>query len=294
VTSSDATFKTLSTSPAAFVSLTDEDFQLFRSFFYHVSGIQYSNAQRYYVDKRLIARLKVTGESSVSAYLNELKSDPLGEEMNELIHLMTVKQTYFFREKYQFECLVHSILPEYVNTRSGDKAIRIWSIPSSSGDEPYSIAIYLKEFWRELARYGVEITGSDLDERILEVARQGQYAKPALQALPENLLRKYFTERPYGGYEVNKEIKALVKFSTANIHQTDLTQKFHDFDVIFCRNLLIYFDDASRKKAIHKLFNALKPGGLLCLGHSESLSRIESEFEIRRFEEALVYQKPKP
>lgn len=292
MTSTDTSPNTLSKAIPTSINLSEEDFQLFRSFFYQVSGIQYSIAQRYYVDKRLIARMKVTGVSSVSAYLHGLKLDPLNKELNELVHLMTVKQTYFFREKYQFECLVHSLLPEYVKTRAADKAIRIWSIPSSSGDEPYSIAIYLKEFWRDLSRYGVEITGSDLDERILEVARQGQYAKSALQALPEALLRKYFTERPYGGYEVNKEIKSLVHFSPANIHQTDLTQNFHDFDIIFCRNLLIYFDDASREKAIHKLFNALKPGGFLCLGHSESLSRIDSGFVTKRFDEALVYQKP--
>jgi len=273
--------------------LTNEDFLLFKTYFYQVSGIQFSESQRYFVDKRLLARMKVNGEGSVSSYLNKLKHDPSGSEMHELIHVMTVKQTYFFREKYQFECLVHSILPEYIKNRIEQNPIRIWSIPSSSGDEPYSIAIYLKEYWRDLNRYGATILGSDLDERILEVARQGQYAAPALQAIHPSLIKKYFTERPYGGYEVNKEIKGMVKFTRANIHHIDLMANFRDYDVIFCRNLLIYFDDASREKAIHKLFEALKPGGFLCLGHSESLSRIPSQFEVRNFDEALVYQRPK-
>jgi len=275
------------------VNLSIEDFQLFRNFFYKVTGIQFSEAQRYFVDKRLLARLKISGETSVRMYLHKLEQAPIGPEMNALVHSMTVKQTYFFREKYQFECLVHSLLPEYIQTRTDTKPIRIWSIPSSSGDEPYSIALYLKEFWRDFARYGAEIIGSDIDEQILEVARQGQYATPALQAIPAHLLKKYFTECPYGGHEVNKEIKKLVKFTQVNIHQEAFSGNFVEFDVIFCRNLLIYFDDESREKAIHKLFGALKPGGYLCLGHSESLSRIESGFETRMFREALVYQKPR-
>lgn len=274
------------------VSISEHDFQLFKTFFYQISGIRFSDTQRYFVDKRLLSRLKILGETSFRSYLHALESDLQGEEMTELIHIMTVKQTYFFREKYQFECLVRSILPELVQGRAERKPIRIWSIPSSSGDEPYSIAIYIKEYWRDWSRYGVEIVGSDLDERILEVARQGQYAAPALQAIPSNLLKKYFTERPYGGFEVNKEIKALVKFAAANIHHLDSSPQFGEYDIIFCRNLLIYFDDESKEQAICKLFKALKPGGFLCLGHSETLSRISSEFEPRRFEEALVYQKP--
>lgn len=272
--------------------VSDEDFLLFKEFFYKVSGIQFSDAQRYYVDKRLVARMKATGDRTTRQYIQRVKGEPQGEELKQLIHVMTVKQTYFFREKYQFECLVHSLLPERIQSKNERKPIRIWSIPSSSGDEPYSIAIYLKEFWRDLSKHGVEITGSDLDERILEVAKQAQYAGAALQALPPELLRKYFTERPYGGYEINKDIKSMVRFSPANIHQQDLAAKFNDYDVIFCRNLLIYFDDASKESAISKLFDALKPGGFLCLGHSESLSRMTTRFVARRFKEATVYQKP--
>jgi chemotaxis protein methyltransferase CheR len=274
-------------------SLTDEEFKLFRSFFYKITGIQFSEAQRYFVDKRLLSRIRLSGEASVRTYIQRLEHTPVCAEMNELVHVMTVKQTYFFREKYQFECLVNTLLPEYALTRTEKKPIRIWSIPSSSGDEPYSIAIYLKEFWRDLPRCGVEILGSDLDERILDVARQGQYATGALQAIPANLLKKYFTERPYGGHEVNGEIKRLVQFKQANIHRLDVSQHFSNFDVIFCRNLLIYFDHASKTKAISQLFEALKPGGFLCLGHSESLSKGECGFEARRFKEATVYQKPK-
>ena len=274
-------------------SVTEEDFKLFKSFFYKVTGIQFSDAQRYFVDKRLLSRIKLSGELSVRSYIQRLEQAPECAEMNELVHLMTVKQTYFFREKYQFECLVHALLPEYVQSRTDKKPIRIWSIPSSSGDEPYSIAIYLKEYWKELSRYGLEILGSDLDDRILDVARQGQYATSALQAVPPTILKKYFTERPYGGFEVNKEIKKLVQFSQANIHNPNLPSNFGEFDVIFCRNLLIYFDDTSKAKAIARLFEALKPGGFLCLGHSESLSRIQSGFETRKFKEATVYQKPR-
>ena len=165
-------------------------------------------------------------------------------------------------------------------------------MPSSSGEEPYSLAIYLLEYWPRADEYDIELIASDIDTGILERARQGRYDQRSIAHLPDPLLRKYFTPLLNGQYQISEDLRRSVDFTQVNI--TDLAQMrgYRDFDVVFCRNLLIYFDDTSRRVAAEALFNALRPGGFICLGHSESMSRITGLFKIRKFPEAIIYQKP--
>lgn len=272
--------------------ISEEDFLKFREFFYRKTGILFDHTKRYFVDKRLIERIQLTGSESFRSYFTMLRFQASGEELQTLVNTMTVNETYFFREEYQFQCLVNSILEEIVARRTDRRSIRIWSIPSSSGEEPYSIAIYLLEHWPRIDDWDVEIVSSDIDTDIIARARHGIYSARAVQHLPAALLHKYF-RREGDQYRIDSSLREAVEFTRANVSEPADMRQYRQFDVIFCRNLLIYFDDLSRKQAAESFFDALSPGGFICLGHSESMSRISGLFRIRKFPEAIVYQKPR-
>jgi chemotaxis protein methyltransferase CheR len=271
-------------------SISEEDFLKFREFFYRRTGISFEASKRYFVDKRLVERIEATGTGTFRGYFTLLRFQASGEELQQLTNLMTVNETYFLREEYQFRCLVDSILPEIVRHRTSTDPIRIWCIPSSSGEEPYSVAMCLLEDWRGINEWNVEILSSDIDTSILRRARAGRYSARSVQNLPAAWLRKYF-KQVGDEYQLCNDIREAVEFTRVNLSQPADTNTYRNFDVIFCRNLLIYFDDISRQTAADTFYEALNPGGFICLGHSESMSRISSLFKVRKFPEAIVYQK---
>jgi chemotaxis protein methyltransferase CheR len=273
------------------ITISAEDFHKFREFFYRKTGIQFDPSKRYFVDKRLQERIVETKSDNFRSYFTFLRFEATGEELQHLTNLMTVNETYFFREEYQFKCLVYSILPEIVAKKTDNSPLRIWIIPSSSGEEPYSIAIYLLEYWAEINQWDVEIISSDIDTRILAHARKGVYSQRSVQELPTKFLLRYF-KRTAEGYQISDDLRQSVEFTRVNLSELADTRSYRNFDVIFCRNLLIYFDDMSRKTAAETFYDALKPGGFVCLGHSESMSRISSLYKVRKYPEAIVYQKP--
>jgi chemotaxis protein methyltransferase CheR len=215
-----------------------------------------------------------------------------GAEMQELVNLMTVNETYFFREAYQFDCLVNDLLGEVAARKPPGSRIRIWSIPSSTGEEPYSIAIYLLERWADIDRYDVEILSSDIDTTVLAAAQHGVYSQRSVAQLPAAYLARYFTAQSGKQWRISRDLVSAVEFSRVNLSDPADTRRFRDIDIVFCRNLLIYFDDLSRRVAAEALFDAMSPGGFICLGHSESMSRMSSLYTVRRFKDAMVYQKP--
>jgi len=261
--------------PKSGPTITTEDFLKFKEFFYRRTGISFEPTKRYFVDKRLVERIEATGTVNFRGYFTMLRFQASGEELQQLTNLMTVNETYFLREEYQFKCLVDSILPEIVRHRKGSDAIRIWCIPSSSGEEPYSIAMCLLERWNGIREWDVEIISSDIDTGILRRA---------------SWLLKYF-KKSGDEYQLCNDIREAVEFTRVNLSEPSETLAYRNFDIIFCRNLLIYFDDLSRTTAAETFYEALKPGGFICLGHSESMSRISSLFRVRKFPDAIVYQK---
>jgi chemotaxis protein methyltransferase CheR len=271
-------------------AITDEDFLKFKEYFYRRTGISFEKSKRYFVDKRLVERIEATGTGSFRGYFTMLRFQASGDELQQLTNIMTVNETYFLREEYQFKCLVDSILPQIVHRRIGADPIRIWCIPSSSGEEPYSVAMFLLENWPGIKEWDVEIISSDIDTSILRRARAGRYSARSVQYIPDPWLKKYF--KSVGDeYQLCDDLRQAVEFTRVNLAEPADTLSYRNFDVIFCRNLLIYFDDASRKTASETFYEALNPGGYLCLGHSESMSRISSLFEVRKFPEAIVYRK---
>jgi chemotaxis protein methyltransferase CheR len=272
-------------------TITAFEFEKFREFFYRKTGISFEASKRYFVDKRLEERIEHTGSGDFRAYFTMLRFQASGEELQQLTNAMTVNETYFFREEYQFQCLVNSLLPAITKVAREKRPLRIWVVPSSSGEEAYSIALYLLEYWRAIAEWDVEIIASDIDTKILAAARKGLYSDRSIMHLPQPILQKYFRSSP-AGHQLCDSLREAVEFTRVNLSDRADTRSYRDFDVVFCRNLLIYFDDASRKAAAETFYEALNPGGYVCLGHSESMSRFSSLFKVRKFPEAIVYQRP--
>ena len=175
------------------ITISDEDFRKFREYFYRKTGIIFELSKRYFVDKRLIERIVASDKKSFSSYFSMLRMEASGEELQQLTNSMTVNETYFLREEYQFECLVNSILPEIVKRKTDKNPIRIWCIPSSSGEEAYTVAMYLIERWAGLEEWNVEIISSDIDTGILHKAQVGRYSPRSVQHVPAVWLSKYFT-----------------------------------------------------------------------------------------------------
>ncbi|TWI52725.1 chemotaxis protein methyltransferase CheR [Pseudomonas duriflava] len=273
-------------------AITQEDFVKFREFFYRKTGIHFDDSKRYFVDKRLVERIEMTAAGNFRNYFVNLRFQTSGDELQSLVNAMTVNETYFFREEYQLKCLVTHMLEEVTRRKTDSEPIRIWSMPSSSGEEPYSIAMYLLEYWKGIEEWDVELFASDIDTNILERAKRGLYSPRSVHNLPLALLEKYFTRQKNGDYQLIDDIRQSVEFSRVNLMSASDVKAYKGFDIIFCRNLLIYFDDLSRRQAADTFFDALNPGGMICLGHSESMSRISSLFNVRKFPEAIVYQKP--
>jgi len=272
--------------------ISDEDFLKFREFFYSKTGIMFQDNKRYFVDKRLNQQIVNGGYSGFRQYFDAVRFGAGGAELQALVNCMTVNETYFYREDYQLKCLVQSILPEIVKRLDPGETIKIWSMPCSTGEEPYSIALYLLEYWRMVDDFDIEIVASDIDTEVLKKAKLGIYAERALHYVSQETVNKYMVDVGQGSYQMIDELRKSIKFTQTNIMDAATNNFYRGFQVVFCRNLLIYFDDLSRREAAEAIFTAMVPGGFVCLGHSESMSRISSLFELRKFPETIVYQKP--
>jgi chemotaxis protein methyltransferase CheR len=277
-------------SGASMSPLSPEDLNRLCQFVYKRSGILYGENKRFFVERRLIDRMSSVGLSTFTEYFRLLLSG--GAEAEYLINSFTVNETYFYREENQLRCLSKSLLSEIVLNRGPGDLVRIWSLPCSTGEEPYSIAIWLLENWPLVDAYNIEIVGSDIDTRVLAEAAVGIYTERALGRLPKNLVPRYFQKIAPDTDQIIQDLRESVKFTQANLIDAASMRMQGKFDIIFCRNVLIYFDDAARLAAVDNIYEALNPGGFICLGHSESMGRISDRFRIRRFDDAIVYQRP--
>jgi chemotaxis protein methyltransferase CheR len=271
--------------------LTDVEFGRLCEFLYRRTGMIFTETKRYYVERRVNERMSVTGATSFASYFARLRIDALGE-IEQFVNAFTINETYFFRELHQLRCLTTDLLSRRVAAGKPKDPIRIWSLPCSTGEEPYSIALWLLENWPPVDSFDIEIVGSDIDTRVLESARAGVFGKRALMHLPPDIVAKYFVSLGDEQWRILDDIRQSVRFAPVNLIEASETAAFGRFDVIFCRNVLIYFDDSSRRVAAGNLYESLLPGGFLCLGHTESMSRISPLFEVRRYADAIVYQRP--
>ena len=274
-----------------FATLTEDEFRRLCEFLYRRTGMIFTEAKRYYVERRAVDRMTATGARSFEDYFARLRGHA-HREIEHFVNAFTVNETYFYREEHQLACLTSDLLAVRLEVKPRGEQIRIWSVPCSTGEEPYSIAMWLLENWPLVDQHDIEIVGSDIDTGAVAAARAGSYGKRAFMRLPPGLLEKYFEPEPQDSWKIIDDLRQSVRFTTANIVDQAETKPHGRFDVIFCRNVLIYFDDRSRRIAAENLYENLLPGGFICLGHTESMSRISPLFEVARFADAIVYQRP--
>jgi len=271
--------------------ITEDELRRLADFLYRRTGMVFTETKRYYVERRISERIVATSSQSFAGYFAYLRSE-VRDEVEHLINAFTVNETYFYREDHQLACLSTDLLKERVATKRPGDTIRIWSVPCSTGEEPYSIAIWLLENWKDVDAYDIEIVGSDIDTRVLEAAVEGIFGKRALMRLSPELIERYFDGLDDERWQILDDLRQSVRFSRVNLIETKETRPQGRFDVIFCRNVLIYFDDESRRIAAENLYDSLLPGGFICLGHTESMSRISPLFEVCRYSGAIVYRRP--
>ncbi len=268
-----------------------DEFRRLCEFLYRRTGMVFTETKRYFVERRVNERMAAAGAKSFADYFARLRSNEYGE-VEQFINAFTINETYFYREEQQLQCLTNDLLRERTLVKRAGEAIRIWSVPCSTGEEPYSIAIWLLENWPHADAYDIEIVGTDIDTRALEAAAAGVFGNRALMRLSSDLKAKYFDQIDAGNWRILGDLRRSVRFAPANLIEPKETVLFGRFDVIFCRNVLIYFDESSRRVAAENLFENLMPGGFICLGHTESMSRISPLFEVRGYKDAIVYQRP--
>lgn len=274
--------------------MTDEEFRLIRDLIYNHSGLFFDNDSKYLLEKRLGKRVPLHHLAGYKDYYHFLRYNrDKDQELSDIMDLLTTNETYFFREAFQLKAFTDEIIPEILaeKEKKGDRSLRIWSAGCSSGEEPYTIAMLLLEMGR-CKGWRVEVIGADISHRVLQLARKAVYGKSSFRATDEAYIKRYFREQE-GGYRIADEVKELVTFSHLNLFDQNRLALLGRMDVIFCRNVIIYFDQLAKKKVIEVFYRTLREGGYLLLGHSESLMNISTAFMLKHLRNDMVYQKPR-
>jgi chemotaxis protein methyltransferase CheR len=271
-----------------------EYFIKLRNLIYERTGISYEENKIYYVKKRVQQRMEIGNFSRIEDYIRHLKFfDPQGREFQELMNLLTVNETYFFREFSQLQVFAESCLDEVTQEKlaAGSRTIKLFCAGCSTGEEPYTLAIIFREMLDNFPAWHIVIKAVDIDENVLKIAERGVYDERSVKDVPPSYLKSYFTVTADGEYVIDDSIKDMVTFEHLNLMDRRALRYEEDYDFVFCRNVLIYFDDVSRKQVVDKFYGMLRKGGFIFLGHAESLSRISTAFRIRRLNDHIVYQR---
>jgi len=276
------------------ITMTNEQFLQLRDFIYEKSGIYFADSKKSLLENRLTFRLKAYNFTDYEKYYYLLKYDPqAAKELRALYDTITTNETSFFRSPPQIEAFAEKALPDVMARRekAGEKTLRLWSAGCSTGEEAYTLGIVLKEVLKDSFReWDIKIYASDISEKALRSAKLATYSEYALRGVPAEIRQKYFKSEN-SQFVVTDEIRALVELQFLNFMDSARMQLMKGFDIIFCRNVLIYFDDAARKKIVSHLYDNINPGGYLFIGHSESLHNITRAFKLVHFPGALGYKK---
>lgn len=266
--------------------LNDADYELFRKIIYDESGITFSDTNRSILDSRIKELLRQKNMASPSDYYALVSKNP--EEMKIMLDSVTTNLTRFFRNQPHFDAFINYVIPnviEHKKARGPDKVIKIWSAGCSTGEEPYTIAMIMKEICPP--GWNFQITASDISLKSLMTAGQGFYADNKVDGIPADYLAKYFTKVD-GGYQVKQDLKDKIRFDYHNLRNDSGAR---NLDVIFCRNVLIYFDEPAQLAVINRFYNSMAPQSYLFIGHSESLFGMKTNFEFLKTEWACFYKK---
>lgn len=275
------------------MAISDRDFEQLRDFIYNLCGMYFHTTKKYFLESRLVRRMEATGSKTCQDYYLLLKSPRGSEELKYLMDEITTNETYFFRNVPQLAALETKLLPEIVETKNkmGFRKLRIWSAASSSGEEAYTMAMILLEKRATLLKdWIIEIVGTDINETVIAQAKEGVYNAYSVRNIPENYRRKYIREEN-GKFILSPEVKKFVTFNKLNLYEDSKMVFMKSFDFIFCANVLIYFDVASKSKVVQHFYNNLQPYGYFFVGQSESLHGINDKFKTVHFSGGFGYKK---
>ncbi len=256
------------------IKLTDQEFKDLVGFVYSHYGIDLSK-KRQLIEGRLSHTLRGKGFSTFSEYMRILFQDKSGEELHGFLNKITTNHSYFARENEHFEFLMKVALPQLEKTRRGD--LRIWSAGCSAGQEAYNIAMVMDQYFGpRKPQWDTTILATDISTNVLTKARQGIYSMDSIKGLPDAWKTKYFNRLPDGNFQVCEKIRKEVVFRIFNLMDPFVYKK--PFDIIFCRNVMIYFDAPTTNKTVEKFYDATAMGGYLFIGHSESVDKANSKY----------------
>lgn len=275
------------------MAISDKDFEQLRDFIYNLCGMYFHTTKKYFLESRLTRRMEATATKSYQDYYLLLKSPRGSEELKYLMDEITTNETYFFRNVPQLAALETKLLPEIVETKNkmGFRKLRIWSAASSSGEEAYTMAMILLEKRATLLKdWIIEIVGTDINETVIAQAKEGIYNAYSVRNIPDVYKRKYIRE-DNGKFILSPDVKKFVSFNKLNLYEDSKMIFMKSFDFIFCANVLIYFDTASKSKVVQHFYNNLQPYGYFFVGQSESLHGVNDKFKTVHFPGGFGYKK---
>ncbi len=258
------------------MELTNKDFIRLKNFMYNNYGINLEN-KRTLIETRLVMMVKRLGFTDFNSYIDSLMQDKSGEQVSVLVEKLTTNFTYFMREDMHYEFLKDEVLvPNLRKPPIG--GIKIWSAASSTGEEAYCIAMLASSIFGKTSKLKVSITASDISNNVLKQAKSGIYTEDKIAKLPPVWAKNFFQKANGKNYEIIESVKNLVEFKYFNLNNNIGWEK-SKYHVIFCRNVMIYFDNPTNQRLAKRLHDSLKPGGYLIIGMSESLSNLQTDFE---------------
>jgi len=271
--------------------ITQLHLDLIRELIYKETGILYEAKKDYALKSRIERRIKASNTKNFREYQQLLRTN--GDELQNLIEELTINETYFFRDTNQLKGFQEKALPLILDEKrkSNNYSLKIWSAACSTGEEPYTLSMIVHEAIKDISKWRIEILATDIDRKVLSIAKKAEYGNRSVKSTPENFKKKFFIQSQ-NYWRVKPEITKIVKFEHLNLMDRRAMRSRRGFDFIFCRNVLIYFDDSARRKVVNNFYDALNPGGFLFLGSSESVGRITASFELLKINDFLFYRKP--
>lgn len=274
--------------------MSDKTYDDWRQFIYSLCGIYFQDNKKYLLESRLQKRMNFLGIETFEKYLDFVRfGSGRVEEQKYLFEAITINETFFFRNQPQLDVMVQSIVPELMTNpyKVNKNKLRIWSAASSSGEEAYSIAITFKELIKpKYPNLELEVIGTDINFAVVETAKRAVYRDYAIRNTPPYFLKKYFRQE-HGEYVLDPTLKKNVTFKVMNLYDDIAMRSMLNYDIIFCANVLIYFDTRSKIKVVSHLYNALNRGGYLFIGYSETLQSISKAFRLVSFAKTIGYKK---
>ncbi|PKR88208.1 chemotaxis protein CheR [Pleomorphomonas diazotrophica] len=253
------------------------EYDYLRQFLKSRSGLVLSNEKQYLIESRLLPVARKAGLQSIAALVAKLKEPRETALAESVVEAMTTNESFFYRDKTPFEHFTQMMMPELLKSRASSKKIRIWCAAASTGQEPYTLAMCLKEMERQLVGWRIEILGTDISNEVLDRAKAGTYTQFEVQrGLPIQLLLKYFTQQGES-WTIAPELRAMVQWRKFNL--LDSFASFGQFDIVFCRNVLIYFDQATKVDILGRISKIMAPDGYLVLGAAETVVGLTDAFK---------------